>query len=520
MALKAANFAETTLQSAVQPGDVVFVVASADLAKFPTLAPGDWFYLTVDNGTVREIVKCTAMTSNSFTVVRAQEGTTARAWPAGTRLYCAITAATLADVIAQAQSGPMTPAVGSMRYNTATGLTEYWSGSSWVPLNTNDSGLNDVYWADDSSDLPGGTGFSWPGLYRRASNNVWQFERRLNQGLPFKHLPQPTEAPSPAAWAPVATFGTASASTTVTGSNINLPSGKVLIIVATDRDASPPAPTSITHPALSNLTLRENFTTYNTGSRRGRVAIYEGDSSGGTGNMVVTFPSEAWVTYVHARHVPSDRIGAYIGSAISSPVSGVSNVTVSRTGGTPKVDLTLAHGFYSDFGAAWSVSRNSDVLQTGSFSGWLALASTSAAGAVDNVPQTFSISPGTFWAVGAVLQWAGPSGSSLTYNLSIDDLFTKLICQPGTTEVVLPVLTLPSGSDANGPTGLEYYVVFEVPPNSTLLLTRGPGAQLWTGPNSGNVASAQVTSGATSRKNIGLVVRSNNLWQVVAGAVD
>lgn len=57
----------------------------ADFSKFPTLGTGDFFKLVISYGLDIEIVQATAADapSSSFTVVRAQDGTTARTFPGG-----------------------------------------------------------------------------------------------------------------------------------------------------------------------------------------------------------------------------------------------------------------------------------------------------------------------------------------------------------------------------------------------------------------------------------------------------
>jgi hypothetical protein len=211
-----------------------------------------------------------------------------------------------------------------------------------------------------------------------------------------------------------------------------------------------------------------------------------------------------------------------VGAAESSHVTNVPSVSVSRTGGDPKVDLALVHAIPTVGGANYSVARNGSSLLEGNVSSWFRGASTSGANNIDNVAQTFSFASGQISAGRAVvLQWAGPSSSSsVDYTVTMDDLSTKLICQPGTTNLTLPVLPLPNGSDGTGPIGIEHFLAVEVPPNATLNLIRGTGASLWTGPNSGNVAQATVTSSATQRKLIGLITRHDGLWQVVSGEVD
>ena len=83
MGVKFKNNAETTLSGAVNNSVTTIPVTSG--AVFPTLASGDHTYITLSNldNTALEILKCTAISGNNLTVLRAQEGTTAQAFASG-----------------------------------------------------------------------------------------------------------------------------------------------------------------------------------------------------------------------------------------------------------------------------------------------------------------------------------------------------------------------------------------------------------------------------------------------------
>ena len=80
-----ANNAASELAGAVTLGDVSLTLKAGDGAKFPTPSGGDFFLVTLyqkvgQDEINHEIVKCTARAGDVLTVVRAQEGTTARAF--------------------------------------------------------------------------------------------------------------------------------------------------------------------------------------------------------------------------------------------------------------------------------------------------------------------------------------------------------------------------------------------------------------------------------------------------------
>lgn len=95
MGIKLTNNANGTLATAISSTDTTIVLAGGSHAKFPVIAAnsGDWAPATlVDADGNREIVKVTARSDAQLTVQRAQEGTAARAWPAGTRIDVRLTA--------------------------------------------------------------------------------------------------------------------------------------------------------------------------------------------------------------------------------------------------------------------------------------------------------------------------------------------------------------------------------------------------------------------------------------------
>lgn len=100
MAVVFANNASSKLSGALGIGDTVLSVESVDAGEFPTPSAGDWFPLTlVDPAGNMEIVKATARSGTSITVVRAQEGTTAKAFASGSAVDLRVTSASLLGLI-------------------------------------------------------------------------------------------------------------------------------------------------------------------------------------------------------------------------------------------------------------------------------------------------------------------------------------------------------------------------------------------------------------------------------------
>lgn len=92
MAQLFANNAFGVLAGAVNGAAGTLVLVSGHGARFPAPAGADYFLATLaaldSNGaeSAWEIVRCTARSTDQLTVVRAQEGTTATSWNAGTRI--------------------------------------------------------------------------------------------------------------------------------------------------------------------------------------------------------------------------------------------------------------------------------------------------------------------------------------------------------------------------------------------------------------------------------------------------
>jgi hypothetical protein len=102
MGIKFANSAFATLAAGITNSATSITLTTGQGARFPSLGAGDYFYATlIDASNNLEIVKCTARSTDVLTVVRAQEGTTARAFSTADRIELRVTAAGLVDLIGQ-----------------------------------------------------------------------------------------------------------------------------------------------------------------------------------------------------------------------------------------------------------------------------------------------------------------------------------------------------------------------------------------------------------------------------------
>ena len=104
-----ANNASSTLASGITAVATSATLATGQGALFPTIAGSDWFLLTLTQPTgpesIWEIVKVTARTTDTLTIVRAQEGTTGAVWATGVKAEARLTAGSLIPAVAAGQAG-------------------------------------------------------------------------------------------------------------------------------------------------------------------------------------------------------------------------------------------------------------------------------------------------------------------------------------------------------------------------------------------------------------------------------
>lgn len=124
-----ANNAQSTLAAAITSSATSFNVASA--ASFPA-AP---FVIVIDS----EILNVTAVSGVTFTVQRAQEGTTAAAHASGATVLGAVTAGALKNLARAAHVGSSTPS-GGVSGDIAVGTGKLWvnDGGVWKSIALSD----------------------------------------------------------------------------------------------------------------------------------------------------------------------------------------------------------------------------------------------------------------------------------------------------------------------------------------------------------------------------------------------
>lgn len=121
--IKFTNNASTQTVKSVSSVDTTITVAENEAAIFPRLESGDYFLLTLmDINGQHEIVKCTSRTDSVFTVVRAQENTTARSFPIGSLVELRLTADSITRVAEDASTTKVHAAIDAQSVGAASGL--------------------------------------------------------------------------------------------------------------------------------------------------------------------------------------------------------------------------------------------------------------------------------------------------------------------------------------------------------------------------------------------------------------
>ena len=109
MSIKFSNNASAALASGINNAVTALTVATGAGALFPTLSAGDYFYATlVDSSNNIEVIKVTARTGDNFTIVRGQDGTTARSYASGDKVECRLTAGGLSAIQGEATAAATT----------------------------------------------------------------------------------------------------------------------------------------------------------------------------------------------------------------------------------------------------------------------------------------------------------------------------------------------------------------------------------------------------------------------------
>jgi hypothetical protein len=140
MALKYTNNASTTLSTGISTSATSVTVA--DASEFPVIGAGDYTYITLAtaDATKIEIVKVTLTVGATFTIVRAQDNTTAQAFSSGDLCELRITAIIFKDALDSIVQG-----ISDRKdYTVGTAATPYLGSTTVFPV-AYDVGFIDVF---------------------------------------------------------------------------------------------------------------------------------------------------------------------------------------------------------------------------------------------------------------------------------------------------------------------------------------------------------------------------------------
>jgi hypothetical protein len=155
MAIKFTNNATSTLASSINNSVTSLSVAGGQGGLFPTLSGADIFYATISNaGGSVEIVKVTARSTDTFTVVRGQDSTSALSWNAGDKIELRATAAGLTAMAQTANNLSDLASASTSRTNLGLGTIATQASNAVSITGGSITGITDLAVAD------GGTGAS------------------------------------------------------------------------------------------------------------------------------------------------------------------------------------------------------------------------------------------------------------------------------------------------------------------------------------------------------------------------
>ena len=116
---KYSNNGDGILETTITDAATTIVLGSGQGANFPSPTGGDYCWVTLEDSTNIEIVKCTARSTDTLTVVRSQQSTSNEAFTAGAQVDHRLTADDLSNSVQLDSSGDVS-VNGGMALGTAS----------------------------------------------------------------------------------------------------------------------------------------------------------------------------------------------------------------------------------------------------------------------------------------------------------------------------------------------------------------------------------------------------------------
>lgn len=170
MTVKFKNNAVGYLSAAISSSDSSATLTTGGGASFPALSAGEYFYATITaTSGVYEIVKVTSRSTDAISITRAQESTTAIAFPQGSIVELRITAQAITDAIADSSTDLQNNTFTADGSGTAVGINigsgktlNATSGTVLLPVSASPAQTADgsVVWDSDDNLLTVGDGSS------------------------------------------------------------------------------------------------------------------------------------------------------------------------------------------------------------------------------------------------------------------------------------------------------------------------------------------------------------------------
>jgi len=131
------NNVTASLAASISSSTTTIVVSSGQGSRFPAVTAGDYFYATLyDASNNIEIIKVTARSTDTLTVVRGQDNTSARTYAAGDSIAMRVVAAAMTDLVAYTPTGNLAAT------NLSGAVTELDSEKAGLALNNTFTGNN------------------------------------------------------------------------------------------------------------------------------------------------------------------------------------------------------------------------------------------------------------------------------------------------------------------------------------------------------------------------------------------